>query len=143
MLALCKCSSSYHCSGSGSCRHLDRQVPKPSSIALNSGVFEVGREIPADIVVPLPTVSGRHAMLQVGASLRLSSKISWILETFDVLLIFAEGSSVRVTDLNSTNGTYIGGKQLEPMAAMELVIGEEVTFGAHVPELGIMSRVFA
>ena len=40
-----------------------------------------------------------------------------------------DGTRVNVTDLNSTNGTYIGGKQLEPMAATELNMGEEVTFG--------------
>ena len=43
--------------------------------------------------------------------------------------IDSDGTRVNVTDLNSTNGTYIGGKQLEPMAATELNMGEEVTFG--------------
>ena len=54
--------------GNGSCRHLDREVQRPSSISLDSGVFEVGREAPADIVVPVPTVSGHHAMLRIGKS---------------------------------------------------------------------------
>ena len=38
---------------------------------------------------------------------------------------------MNVTDLNSTNGTYVGGKQLEPMSAIDLQLGDEMTFGKY------------
>jgi pSer/pThr/pTyr-binding forkhead associated (FHA) protein len=36
---------------------------------------------------------------------------------------------VTVTDLNSTNGTFVNGKELSPMAAVELPVGAEIVFG--------------
>lgn len=41
----------------------EQQAPK---IELAEGLFEVGRMQPADIVIPIPSVSGRHAMIRVG-----------------------------------------------------------------------------
>jgi hypothetical protein len=41
-------------------------VPLPQAIPLKEGVFEVGRASPADIQIPIPTVSSRHALLRVG-----------------------------------------------------------------------------
>ena len=46
-------------------------MPLPGELELKDGVFEVGREAPADIVIPVPTVSGRHALLRVSESLLL------------------------------------------------------------------------
>lgn len=37
----------------------------PGEIELQDGVYEVGREEPADVVIPVPTVSGRHALLRI------------------------------------------------------------------------------
>ncbi|KAK9820552.1 hypothetical protein WJX72_011605 [[Myrmecia] bisecta] len=91
--------------GDGSCEHLDQKVAMPEPIKLTKGLFELGREDPADIVVPLPTISARHAMLRV------------------------DDGSVTVTDLDSTNGTYIDGRELVPMRGEELPLGAEVTFG--------------
>ncbi|DBB17695.1 hypothetical protein WJX82_002699 [Trebouxia sp. C0006] len=92
--------------GDGSCDHLDDQsISLPSEIVLTSGLFEVGRESPADIVVAVPTVSTRHAMLRL------------------------ENSKVSVTDLSSTNGTYIDDEELVPLRAVEMSVGKEVTFG--------------
>ena len=54
--------------GDGSTDHLDEDVPTPKEIHLNDGQYELGREEPAQIVIPYPTVSSRHAMLRVGAS---------------------------------------------------------------------------
>ena len=51
--------------GDGSTNHLEESVPLPGELELKDGVFEVGREEPADIVIPVPTVSGRHALLRV------------------------------------------------------------------------------
>lgn len=50
---------------------------------LKDGVYRIGRDKPADIVIPDPTVSGSHAELQIN------------------------GSTVQIRDLGSTNGTFI------------------------------------
>jgi len=42
------------------------QVPIPGPIELQPGVYEVGRSVPADIQLAIPTVSSRHALLRVG-----------------------------------------------------------------------------
>lgn len=41
----------------------------------------------------------------------------------------AEEGRVTVTDLNSTNGTYINETELEPMKTTDIPLGAEVTFG--------------
>ena len=38
----------------------------PSEISLQEGSFELGRDASAQIVIPLPTVSSRHALLKIG-----------------------------------------------------------------------------
>lgn len=42
-------------------------MPLPGEIVLREGLYELGREEPADVIVAVPTVSTRHAMLRVGA----------------------------------------------------------------------------
>eukprot|EP00892_Ulva_mutabilis_P009914 jgi/Ulvmu1/7295/UM035_0084.1 len=93
--------------GDGDTQHLgdsvpDQQAPK---IDLAEGLFEVGRMQPADIVIPIPSVSGRHAMIRV------------------------DDSRITLTDLRSTNGTFIDGQELEPMQAYEVVPGTQIIFG--------------
>lgn len=61
--------SGWSCAGDGSTKHLEEPVSLPEEIELKDGVFEVGREEPADVVIPIPTVSGRHALLRISASL--------------------------------------------------------------------------
>ena len=46
--------------------------------------------------------------------------------------IDAVNKQVAITDLGSTNGTYIDGEQLENMAATELKIGSEIVFGERL-----------
>ena len=46
-------------------------------------------------------------------------------------LAVAENDKLSITDLNSTNGTYIDDQELVPMRAMEVSIGAEVTFGQY------------
>jgi pSer/pThr/pTyr-binding forkhead associated (FHA) protein len=53
----------------------------------------------------VPTVSGAHAMIDL-----------------------VDGK-VRVTDLTSTNGTFIDGEELLPGVPTQLVVGGEVIFG--------------
>ena len=55
--------------GDGSTHHLDQAVDLPGEIELQDGVYEVGREEPADVVIPVPTVSGRHALLRISKQL--------------------------------------------------------------------------
>jgi pSer/pThr/pTyr-binding forkhead associated (FHA) protein len=59
-------------SGDGDSAHLGtEEVPgQAPKIELANGLFEIGRVEPADIVIPIPSVSGRHAMLRVGAPLQ-------------------------------------------------------------------------
>eukprot|EP00877_Chromochloris_zofingiensis_P000598 jgi/Chrzof1/10539/Cz05g02150.t1 len=91
--------------GTGACDHIGEKVSLPTPIPLNDGVFEVGRTEPADIVLKIPTVSSRHALLRV------------------------ENDKVSVTDLNSTNGTVVNGQELSPMDNVEIPVGAEVVFG--------------
>jgi pSer/pThr/pTyr-binding forkhead associated (FHA) protein len=91
--------------GPGTTDHLDDDVAAPGAISLNQGLYEVGRAPPADIVIAIPTVSTRHATLRVGAD------------------------SIVLTDLGSTNGTYLDGQELEPTQAVEVGVGQEVVFG--------------
>lgn len=102
--------------GSGSVDHLDaseaealsRAFPPSGAtppIPLPEGLHELGREQPAELVLPVPTVSARHARLSVGPD------------------------AVSVADLGSTNGTYLDGAPLEPMAEVAVGVGQEVVFG--------------
>ena len=99
--------------GDGSLSHLDASEAEALSrnfivtapIPLPEGLHEVGREQPAELVLPVPTVSARHARISVGIS------------------------SVSVADLGSTNGTYLDGTPLAPMAEVAVGVGQEVVFG--------------
>ncbi|XP_031493704.1 zeaxanthin epoxidase, chloroplastic [Nymphaea colorata] len=92
--------------GDGDTRHLGYRVQLPSAFELASSVVTVGR-LPdkADLVVPVATVSGLHA--------RLEKK---------------EGN-LLVTDLDSTNGTYINDMRLKSGASAILTPGSCITFG--------------
>jgi len=91
--------------GDGSTKHLDNAVDLPGEIELQDGVYEVGREEPADVVIPVPTVSGRHALLRI------------------------KGRKISVTDLGSTNGTYLDEEELPPNRAADLYVGSRIVFG--------------
>jgi len=52
--------------GDKATQHIGGGVPPVvSEVNLISGVYEVGREKPADIVIPVPTVSARHALIRI------------------------------------------------------------------------------
>eukprot|EP00898_Chlorokybus_atmophyticus_P006252 jgi/Chlat1/6628/Chrsp482S06114 len=95
-------------SGDGDTRHLPEPTPMPGAIDLSDiGSVVIGREAEkADAVLPVATVSGKHARLD-----RRAQGEYW------------------VSDLGSTNGTYINGSRLKPNQAARVNPGVEITFG--------------
>ncbi|XP_060197086.1 uncharacterized protein LOC132626288 [Lycium barbarum] len=92
--------------GDGDTKHIGSPTAKPRSLEIPSGAVTVGRVADkADVVIPVPTVSGVHARLQ----------------NMEEYLV--------VTDLDSTNGTFIGEKRLQPGVAAAALPGSIVTFG--------------
>lgn len=73
---------------------------------LRPGLNTVGREA-TDVLLPDKTVSRRHAQVEV-----------------------ADDGSVSVEDLDSTNGTRVGGQTLTPGAARAVADGDHVQFGS-------------
>ena len=102
--------------GDGTCTHLPKEdqdpcpVP-PGSVVLDgrAGPLVVGREEPANVLLDVPTVSGLHAKLEV------------------------VDNGVAVTDLGSTNKTYVGGYgrkfEVQPNDTKVAEQGMEVIFG--------------
>jgi pSer/pThr/pTyr-binding forkhead associated (FHA) protein len=79
------------------------------SFDIHDGANTVGRrEVDNDIVIPDPYCSGRHADLT-----------------------FAEGK-FTLTDVGSTNGTFVNGVRLDANAPRDLAEGDEVTLGRTV-----------
>ncbi|KAG8371065.1 hypothetical protein BUALT_Bualt13G0048200 [Buddleja alternifolia] len=92
--------------GDGDSRHIGYKVARPGAFEIASDVVTVGRvREKADLVIPVPTVSGLHARIQ---------------KTEENLLI---------TDLDSTNGTFIDEKRLQPGIAYDASPGNLITFG--------------
>eukprot|EP00252_Welwitschia_mirabilis_P013484 TRINITY_DN2964_c0_g1_i2.p1 TRINITY_DN2964_c0_g1~~TRINITY_DN2964_c0_g1_i2.p1 ORF type:complete len:207 (+),score=43.09 TRINITY_DN2964_c0_g1_i2:223-843(+) len=92
--------------GDGNSSHIGKDVSPPNSFEVLLDVAIVGR-LPdkADIVIPVATVSGAHA--------RLEKK---------------EGD-LFVTDMNSTNGTYVDDMKLPSGTPTAVSHGSCVTFG--------------
>ncbi|XP_047313537.1 zeaxanthin epoxidase, chloroplastic [Impatiens glandulifera] len=92
--------------GDGDWRHIGNKVSMPDAFEIASNVVTIGRVAErADIVIPVATVSGLHARIQ------------------------KKGGSLFVTDLDSTNGTFIDEKRLRPGIAYLLASGSYVIFG--------------
>jgi pSer/pThr/pTyr-binding forkhead associated (FHA) protein len=93
--------------GDKSMAHLDAPVPVPGDLEINQPKSVIGRQMSAAVNLPIevPTVSGAHAMIDV-----------------------VDGK-VMVTDLTSTNGTFIDGEELLPGVPTQLLVGGEVIFG--------------
>lgn len=92
--------------GDGDTRHIGFKVPMPDAFEIASTEVTVGR-LPerADMVIPVATVSGLHARIQ------------------------KKGDSLLVTDLDSTNGTFIDEKRLKPGVVAIASPGSRITFG--------------
>jgi pSer/pThr/pTyr-binding forkhead associated (FHA) protein len=87
---------------------------QPGEWRLDKDEYVIGREAPADLVVPLPRISRRHA------------------------LITRRGSDYYLMDLGSRNGTFVNGQPVgnEPRRLQdrdELVLGGSITFRFHDP----------
>jgi len=74
----------------------------------------IGRESPADIVLPFPQVSTRH---------------TGVAPTADGML--------AVTDLGSVNGTHVDGKRIPPKTPVRIKPGSKVFIGPYAIFLGI------
>ena len=88
------------------------------SFELRSGVpLVLGRALSSDLPVLDPTVSRRHAELQV------------------------EGESVSLRDLGSSNGTFVNGIGIPRDQTMRLTPGDRIVFGRVLFELRELSPV--
>ncbi|CAO2840966.1 unnamed protein product [Amaranthus hypochondriacus] len=92
--------------GDGDWKHIGFKVDMPSAYEIFSEQMIVGR-VPekADLVIPVATVSGVHA--------RIENK---------------EGN-LYVSDMDSTNGTFINEKRVPPGATAAVPPGSLLTFG--------------
>lgn len=108
--------------GDGDTRHIGNEIVpalKPFSLG-SKGVIEVGRARPAEVLIPAPTVSSRHAIMRI------------------------EDDALFVTDLGSTNGTSVNGVDLAPMTAAQLKADDEVIFGdSHLAKFKVSVEVVA
>ncbi|XAR60331.1 Zeaxanthin epoxidase [Bertholletia excelsa] len=92
--------------GDGDSRHLGYKVSMPDAFEIASNTVTVGR-VPekADVAIPVATVSGVHARIQ------------------------KKDGNLLVTDLDSTNGTFIDDRRLRPGVAAVAPPGSCVIFG--------------
>ncbi|GAA0183035.1 RNA splicing factor [Lithospermum erythrorhizon] len=92
--------------GDGDSRHIGFKTAMPGAIEIASNTVTVGR-VPdkADVVIPVPTVSAMHARIR---------------KTEENLVI---------TDLDSTNGTFIDERRLTPGVPYAALPGNKITFG--------------
>ncbi|KAH6832007.1 SMAD/FHA domain-containing protein [Perilla frutescens var. hirtella] len=92
--------------GDGDSRHIGYKIARPGAFEIASNVVTIGR-VPdkADVVIPVPTVSGLHARIEK-----------------------TEGN-LLITDLDSTNGTFINEKRLLPGVVSPASPGNLITFG--------------
>ncbi|KAI9194064.1 hypothetical protein LWI28_002837 [Acer negundo] len=92
--------------GDGDTKHIGFKVQMPDAFEIASSVVTVGR-LPekADMVIPVATVSGVHARIR------------------------KKGGNLLVTDLDSTNGTFVDDKRLRPGVVTTVSSGSCITFG--------------
>ena len=95
-------------SGPNTTEHLGEELTTPSDLPLTAARMVVGRKASdsVSLEIAVPTVSGAHAMIEV------------------------TDAKVMVTDLSSTNGTFIDGEELQAGIAYDLEEGGEVSFDA-------------
>ncbi|QHO36915.1 Zeaxanthin epoxidase [Arachis hypogaea] len=94
--------------GDGDTRHIGFKVEMPGAYEIASREVTVGR-VPekADLVIPVATVSAVHARIQ------------------------KKQGNLLVTDLDSTNGTFVDDKRLRPGVVTTVSPGSNITFGTY------------
>ena len=111
---------------------LDWQNGNAKLIDLVQDTFTIGRAPYNDVCIPIPTISGEHA--KVCSRGVVSCLVScWHDRLFvdqvavglNCQLVKVEGG-LRVTDLESTNGTFIEGDEITDAV---LALGQQVVFG--------------
>ncbi|KAL9228648.1 hypothetical protein vseg_004203 [Gypsophila vaccaria] len=104
--------------GDGDYKHIGFKVEMPGAYEIFSREVIVGR-VPdkADLVIPVATVSGIHARVQ------------------------NKEGNLLVTDLDSTNGTFINEKRVPPGATALVPPGSLLTFGDTSLAIFRVSRV--
>ncbi|KAJ8749912.1 hypothetical protein K2173_013827 [Erythroxylum novogranatense] len=92
--------------GDGDSRHIGYKVEMPGVYEIASSEVTVGR-LPekADVVIPVATVSALHARIQ------------------------KKEGNLLVTDLDSTNGTFVNEKRLRPGVLATVPSGSYIVFG--------------
>uniref|UniRef100_A0A453HQ58 FHA domain-containing protein n=1 Tax=Aegilops tauschii subsp. strangulata TaxID=200361 RepID=A0A453HQ58_AEGTS len=92
--------------GDGDWKHIGYRVARPGAIEIASVPMTVGR-VPenADVVIPVATVSGVHARLE------------------------KKDGNLVVTDMDSTNGTYVNERKLVPGFPVAVQPGSLLIFG--------------
>jgi len=93
--------------GSGTSDHLDtKEAPGPAEIVLpDSGTMTLGRAKDNTVVIDVSTVSSKHASITVAAS------------------------GVKISDVGSTNGTFVDSLQVTAGYSKPLTNGTTVIFG--------------
>jgi hypothetical protein len=94
-------------------RRLDGEEEETNFVITPSGL-KIGRKAPADIIVPGAGVSREHCLIELAAD------------------------QIRVTDLNSTNGTYIDNKRID--RSQVLAVGSVLRVGNVSFEHEVCSR---
>ncbi|KAG2599293.1 hypothetical protein PVAP13_5KG380142 [Panicum virgatum] len=99
----------FSISGDGDWRHIGYKVARPGAFEIASDALTVGRVADkADIVLPVATVSSTHARLE------------------------KKDGRLLVTDLGSTNGTYINERRLNPGFPIPIDPGSLLIFAGDI-----------
>jgi len=89
----------------------------PKDIPIPEGTITIGRRAGNDVVLSSdPFVSGRHAQITASAGV------------------------VQITDLGSTNGTFVNGTRLQPNVPTTLSDGDQLTIGQGVYVLALSAE---
>lgn len=96
------------------CLELSREGEEPKRVVIGPVGLKIGRSAPADLILPDAKVSRSHCMVEL------------------------KDNELFVSDLNSTNGTYVDGQRVA--AASVLPVGAVLTVGQHALVHSICTR---
>ena len=81
------------------------------------------------MIIPIPTVSGAHAKVELGKPQHQNESLLRFFLTLFRFLLVAEGEALYITDLESTNGTFVNNERIEAGAKTAVTAGSSVIFG--------------